>query len=108
MHAVYSITCATCESEYVGETLRAVGVRQKEHQDAVRLGNCACSAIAEHVHGENFEAPHDIDWNSIKVLERATSQTERRVREALHSCKRKPAMNRDQGVVVSNVWKTAV
>ena len=35
MHAVYSITCATCESEYVGETLRALGVRQKEHQDAV-------------------------------------------------------------------------
>ena len=57
---------------------------------------------------KNFEAPHAIDWNSIKVLDRATSQTERRVREALHICKRKPAMNRDQGVEVSNAWKTTV
>ena len=63
-----------CESEYVGETLRVVGVRQKEHQDAVRLGNCVSSAIAEHVHGENFEAPHAIDWNIIKVLDRATKE----------------------------------
>ena len=85
-----------------------MGVRQKEHQDAVRLGNCTSSAIAEQVHGENVEAPHAIDWNSIKVLDRATSQTERRVREALHICKRKLVMNRDQGVEVSNVWKTTV
>ena len=57
---------------------------------------------------ENFEAPHAIDWNSMKVLDKSTSQTERRVREALHICKRKPVMNRDQGVEVSNVWKTTV
>ena len=34
-HCVYSLTCGKCEDEYVGETLRAIGVRAKEHSDAV-------------------------------------------------------------------------
>ena len=38
MHAVYSIKCKSCGGEYVGETLRQVGVRKKEHMDPVRMG----------------------------------------------------------------------
>ena len=34
-HCIYSLKCGTCEDEYVGETLRATGVRAKEHRDAV-------------------------------------------------------------------------
>ena len=38
-HCIYSLKCGTCEYEYVGETLRAIGVRAKEHRDAVSTGD---------------------------------------------------------------------
>ena len=37
-NAVYSVTCKTCDAEYIGETKRAIRIREKEHRDAVRLG----------------------------------------------------------------------
>ena len=33
---VYSVKCETCQDEYVGETMRALEVRSKEHRDAIR------------------------------------------------------------------------
>ena len=36
-HAVYSIKCKTSNAEYVGEKLRPMSVRKKEHHDAIRL-----------------------------------------------------------------------
>ena len=68
-HAVYSVTCKTCNAEYIGETQRALRVRGNEHRDAVRLGNCLKSAVAEHVH--NYEVPHEVDWNSLKVVDKS-------------------------------------
>ncbi len=101
-HAVYSLMCKTCNEEYVGETQRALKVRGKEHRDAIRLGHCAKSAVAEHVH--NCEPPHDVDWDSMKVIDRAGRRTERKVRESFHIHKRKPQINRDAGVQRSAVW----
>ena len=101
-HAIYSVKCGTCESEYVGETLRAVNVRSKEHRDAIRLGQTEKSAIADHVH--NQVVPHEIDWNSLKVIDRATKKRERKIREAFHIHKRNPGMNRDIGTERSAVW----
>ena len=37
-NAVYSGTSQTCNAEYIGETKRAIPTREKEHRDAVRLG----------------------------------------------------------------------
>ena len=98
--------CETCQGEYVGETLRAVGIRRKEHQDAVRHGDTLKSAIVEHVHG--CLQHHVIDWKSMKVLDRPTSQTERRIKEAVHIHKRRPEMNRDQGLDFSKIWNTVL
>ena len=44
--AVYSVKCKTCTGEYVGETLRALCVRKKEHCNAIRLGQSSRSAIS--------------------------------------------------------------
>ena len=68
-HAVYSVTCKTCSAEYIGETQRALRVRRNEHRDAVRLGHCSKSAVAEHVH--DHDVPHEVDWNSLKVLDKS-------------------------------------
>ena len=39
-----------------------------------------------------------IDWNSLHVIDRATRNNERKVREAFAIEEKKPGMNRDRGV----------
>ena len=60
------------------------------------------SAVAEHVH--ESEPPHEIDWKSITVIDKAKGRLERKIREAFSIQKRKPVINRDGGVEKSTVW----
>ena len=39
-HAIYSIKCKTCDEEYIGESMRSLDTRCKEHRDAIRLAQC--------------------------------------------------------------------
>ena len=77
-------------------------MREKEHRDAIHLGHCSKLAVAEHVH--DCETLHEVDWNSLQMVDRARRRTERKVREAFHIYKRQPAMNRDAGIERSAVW----
>ena len=81
---------------------RAIRIREKEHRDAVRPGHCTKSAVAEHVHSS--VVPHEVDWSSLQVLDRAGRKMERKIREAFHIYKPKPVMNRDTGVERSQTW----
>ena len=101
-NAVYSMTCKTCDAEYIGETKRAIWIRDKEHRDAVPLGQCVKSAVAEHVHAS--VVPHEVYWSSQQVLDRAERKMECKIREAFHIYQRKPVMNRDTGVERSPTW----
>ena len=101
-NAVYSVTCKTCDAEYIGETKRAIRIREKEHRDAVRLEQCAKSAVAEYVHAS--VVPHEVDWSSLQVIDRAGRKMERKIREAFHIYQWKPVMNRDTGVERSPTW----
>ena len=74
----------------------------KEHSDAIHLGHGSKSAIAEHVH--NQSSLHEMDWSSLYVIDRASKNKEREIREAFHIYKRKPRLNRNQGVERSAVW----
>ena len=85
----------TCSGEYVGETLRALRVRKKEHCDAIRLGQSSKSAIAEDIHEQSM--PHEIDWQGMKAIDRARWKRERKIREAFQIQKCKPQLNRDGG-----------
>ena len=99
---VYCAKCETCHGEYVGETLRELRVRKKEHCDAVSLGQRSKSVIAEHVHEQSM--PHEIDWQGMKAIDRARWKRERKVREAFHIQKHKPQLNRYGGVERSKTW----
>ena len=91
--------------EYIGETQRAIGVRKKEHQSAaVRLADFSKSVIAEHVHSE--DPVHEVEWNSMKVIDCASKKIESKVREAMHIHRNKPGINRDGGIEHSSVWTT--
>ena len=98
--------CKTCSGEYVGETLRALRVRKKEHCDAIRLGQSSKSAIAEQVHEQSM--PHKIDLQGMKAKDRASLKRERKIREAFHIQKRKPQLNRDGGVERSTIWNAII
>ena len=80
--------------------------RKTKKSDAVRLSQCSKSAIAEHVH--DHPSPHDMDWSTLQVVDRARRQVERRVREAFHIHKRQPKINRDSGLERSAVWKAVL
>ena len=101
-NAVYSVTCKMCDAEYIGETKRAIRIREKEHRDAIRLGQCANSAVAEHVH--TSVVPHEVEWSRLQVLDRAGRKIEHKIRKAFHIYQRKPVMNRDTGVERSPKW----
>ena len=75
-----------CFGEYVGETLRVLHVRKKEHCDAIRLEQISKSAIAKHVHEQSM--PHEIDWRCMKAIDCARWKRERKIREAFHIQKR--------------------
>ena len=82
--------------------MRALDVRCKEHIDAVRLGDLEKSAVAEHIY--SHAEPHEVNWSKGEVLDRARNKRERRIKEAFYIEKRKPGMNRDRGIEVSETW----
>ena len=105
-NAIYSIKCKTCDEEYVGETLRALEVGAKKHRDAIRLGNTGKSAITQHVHQQ--EEPHEIDWSTMSVIDRADAWRERKLREAFKTHQRQPKMNKDAGLEHPKTWHSVL
>ena len=59
------------------------------------------SAIKEHI---DRSKGHQIDWSSVKVLEREPKDFPRRVLEAIHIRTSKPKLNRDKGLEIDPVW----
>ena len=86
--------------------IQRLSVRKKEHSDAIRLGQCSKSAIAEHVH--DHPSPPEMDWSTSQVVDRACRQDEQRVREAFYIYKRQPKINRDTGLERSAVWNAVL
>ena len=107
-HVVYAIKCGTCDEEYVGETLRALHVRCREHRDAIRLDHPEKSAVAEHVLDCKNDQPHEIKWSEVTVLDHATHTRERKIRESFQIEKRNPSLNRDRGIERSAIWNAIV
>ena len=98
---VYQVPCS-CGKVYIGETKRALSVRIKEHQDAVRLLHTSKSAIAEHA----WEAGHRIDWEGTQILDSASSLSELLMKEALQIRAVPPdrRLNRDTGWQIPDCW----
>ena len=59
------------------------------------------SAIAEQVHSE--DPVHEVEWNSMKVIDRAGKKIERKVREAMLIHSNKPEINTDGDIEHSSV-----
>ena len=104
-NVVYQVPC-TCGKVYIGETVRRLDTRLKEHKDACICGQLDKSAIAEHAWSEH----HPILWESTKVIDRANRQDTLRLKEALHIrlTNKDERFNRDVGMVVPDCWVATI
>ena len=76
---IYNISCAECDSSYIGETGRSLKDRLKEHKRAFRLNNPSLSAVAEHA----IDTGHKIGWDDAHIIDFETYFWPRKVKEAI-------------------------
>jgi hypothetical protein len=74
---VYGVPCQNCNVEYVGETKRKLSTRLKEHMSDVKHFRRS-TALSEH----SVDTEHRFDFNSARVLHRATGYQQRTFVEA--------------------------
>ena len=87
---VYKVTCASCNSSYIGETCRHFKTRIEEH---IKKDNK--SHILKHLHSA---ATCFDSYNSLcfEIIDRAASKFGLKIKEALHINWRKPNLNAQQ------------
>ena len=76
---VYRIPCS-CRKFYIGETIRRLETRMKEHKDACEKGLTERSAIAEHAWNEH----HPIERKAAATVDKAKGRKELALKEVLH------------------------
>ena len=91
---VYDIPCDTCDDSYVGETARKMVTRFTEHTRSDKE-----SAILEHV----TNTGHSVSLENVSILAREPRFGARKIKEALEIFKRRPSLNRDQGVEIQPI-----
>ena len=87
---VYNINCNSCDDSYIGETARSLGQRFQEHQTHDQ------SAIKEHLSASG----HSVSLDDVRILTSEARLDARKVKEAIEIYKRRPSLNRDQGVEI--------
>ena len=94
---VYKIDCPECNSTYVGETARNLGVRLKEHVSKYSGNN---SAVGEHCKLTS----HHIGSDNIRILSREDRFWTRKIRESVEIRCNRPNLNRDNGYELPAVY----
>ena len=94
---VYEFTCASCSSSYIGETCRH-WLRIEEH---IKKDNK--SHIFKHLH---FTAAFFDSYNSLsfKIIDKANSKFDLKIKGALHINWRKPNLNAQQNHLSLTLW----
>ena len=82
---VYAISC-NCGGKYVGNSLQFLKDRLYQHKYAISRGDIEKSAIAQHL-ADNPE--HQINWNSVEILEKEPNRRKRFFKEMTHIGKEK-------------------
>ena len=102
--AVQGRVPSSCGKAYIGETVRRLETRMKEHWDACQKGTLENSALAEHA----WENHDPVKWEEITVVDQARSPKELLLKEAIHIRLLKLPLNRDGGLELSGCWMAAL
>ena len=87
---VYKFTCASCRSSYIGETCRRFKTRIEEH---IKKDNK--SHIIKHLHSPET-CFHSYNAICFKIIYKANSKFDLKIKEALFINWRKPNLNAQQ------------
>ena len=94
----YCIPCS-CGEAYIGETVRRLETRVKEHRDA-----CQKRALEKHT----WKNHHPIKWEEVSVVDQARTAKELLVKEAIHIRMNHLSLNRDEGLELPRCWMAAL
>ena len=92
---VYSVPCNECSRAYIGQTGRSLDHRIAEHRRALRNGDVAASAPAEHV----FTAGHKMDLSKATVIDTHPHAQTRCLLESWHIQHERTPLNRGRGTL---------
>ena len=87
---VYKFTCASCNSSYIGQTCCHFKTRIEEH---IKKDNKYCAFKHLHSITTYFESYNSL---SFKIIDKANSKFDLKIKEALHINWRKPNLNSQQ------------
>ena len=89
-NVVYKIDCDNCDSCYIGETKRAVGIRIKEHRQNINLTDSDKHNV---VTLHRINTGHNMKWDEFKILDVESNYYKRDVSEMLHIKTTKNTLN---------------
>ena len=92
---VYSVPCTKCPRTYIGQTGRSLDHRLREHHRALKNGDIAASAIAEHV----FSSDHPVDLSKATVIDSHPHTQTRCLLESWHIQRQQAPLNRERGTL---------
>ena len=94
---LYKFTCASCSSGYIGETCRDFKTRIEDH---IKKDNK--SHIFRHLHSTPtcFDSQNS---HCFKIIDKANSKFDLKIKEVLHISWRKPNLNAQQNHLVLNL-----
>ena len=84
----YKIKCKDCGCVYIGQTLRALKSRVKEHAKAIAILD-ENSLLAKH----HMLHSHQIDLMSVEIVDKSSAWRQRLILEAWHSVQNMNAIN---------------
>lgn len=98
---VYAATCSTCSKQYIGQTIRQLKVRKKEHIRNIKNKESYASGLAEHILTER----HSIDDTHFSLLEHESNRRRLNVLESMHiHLTHENNVNRDDGPSYSSLF----
>ena len=95
---VYKFTCTSCSSSYIGKTCCHFKTKIEEH---IKKDNK--SYIFKHLHSTAtcFDSYNSL---SFKIIDKANSKFDLKIKEALHINWRKPNLNAQQNHLSLTLW----
>ena len=92
---VYCVPCDGCPMKYIGQTGRNLKHWLAEHRHALKKGDVATSALAEHA----LETGHPMDLTKAEVIDHHPFTSNRCLLESWHIQRSADTLNRERGTL---------
>ena len=102
--SVYKLQCKECEASYTGQSGQCLKTRLYRHKLAEKNKDTDHYPLVEHCQIKG----HNIDWSNVTVHAVEPNQTKRCLIESLYIARNQTAVNKQPGLVHSNIWEWAL